>query len=777
MVRGPRAYLRSVFLVVGVVVAAAGQMHGAEDAIQPGDKVKVVNGPAPIKVGKKTLATVETGTELKALKIQGDWVKVTIQREDTKLVGWIHSKKHLERVAGVAAQAAPKSRKPEAAPDGGPGGEERKPPPVLEERKAKGKARLHCAFVDAMSGEPVPGVALRVLGEPEIRCFQVKDLVALSDKVRIFGKDPVVLTNAGGVASLVPPMDLDMFLALASFGVGQMPRGYVVAHKVNAEAIGRRAEVSYMVIDAARTWGQRSELHAAYLPVVALVPQPKGQVTTRSIPSLNALDVRVSPRVVRIGAAVDIRVEWRYVRMPVMKSAVVANGKALSLVEPAHGSGRVRELWSAQKAFVARPDDGTGKRHVKIEAYLDAPYKKFPAATTRAPFYVAGSDAEEKAYKRLADAHELDAKRRDEAVATCRQLTDQFPKMQAAWAELGRRLAQAGSWQEVMDMWSKAPPEARKVYEVARAHALALENLGHKDKRVASLVSLIRSEGIPALARRISFLALMEEKEYNAATQVIEDAKQDLPRRTYVAAKRALSWMAGDRKSDDTERVWIADALLGYGNPKAALAVLANVDVQSVKSHGMGKFYTCLAEAKFADGDTKGAEDALASAANALSNGKRQAESWRKNPRRLRLLGKIAEQKGDTSTALECYAGLLAMRDSDVEAFSRALIAWTEKNAGSEPMVWTCSAFSLLIAHRFEEAVEVARKAVAVTPTSPAAQLALGLALEMTCKFDEAAEALRRAVELAPRDAYLKFEYENALALALKRGLDKQAAK
>ena len=87
--------LKLVFLGIAVVLAAGRQAHAAEEAIKPGDKVKVINGPAPVKVGKKTLTTVESGTGLRALKVQGPWVKVSVERRGKKITGWIYARKYL----------------------------------------------------------------------------------------------------------------------------------------------------------------------------------------------------------------------------------------------------------------------------------------------------------------------------------------------------------------------------------------------------------------------------------------------------------------------------------------------------------------------------------------------------------------------------------------------------------------------------------------------------------------------------------------------------------
>jgi len=79
-----------MFLVVSAVTSSTCVVQAAEKNIKPGDKVKVTIGPAPLKIGKKTLTTVEAGTELTALKVQGHWVRVTIEKDGKKITGWIH---------------------------------------------------------------------------------------------------------------------------------------------------------------------------------------------------------------------------------------------------------------------------------------------------------------------------------------------------------------------------------------------------------------------------------------------------------------------------------------------------------------------------------------------------------------------------------------------------------------------------------------------------------------------------------------------------------------
>ena len=86
-----RLVIRRVSLALIVIGWCLARATGAGGApIKPGAKIKVVNGPAAVKVGKKTLATVESGTDLTALKVKGSWVKVTIQKDGNMVTGWVH---------------------------------------------------------------------------------------------------------------------------------------------------------------------------------------------------------------------------------------------------------------------------------------------------------------------------------------------------------------------------------------------------------------------------------------------------------------------------------------------------------------------------------------------------------------------------------------------------------------------------------------------------------------------------------------------------------------
>jgi len=102
---------------------------GAESTMKPGDKIKVTKGPAPVKEGEKTLATVEVGTEVMVLSVQEPWVKVSVLRDGEKTVGWIHNR-HLTPLT------APPSREPEGGAKDTKSGEQLTKPEIVRLGKA-----------------------------------------------------------------------------------------------------------------------------------------------------------------------------------------------------------------------------------------------------------------------------------------------------------------------------------------------------------------------------------------------------------------------------------------------------------------------------------------------------------------------------------------------------------------------------------------------------------------------------------------------------------------
>ena len=96
-------------LSVCPIAAARAAEKGDTAAIEAGAELRVVNGPAPVKLGEETLATLPAGTELKAIKVRDPWVQVWVTSKGERLSGWIH-KRHLEVLA-------PKVTKPEQKAD------------------------------------------------------------------------------------------------------------------------------------------------------------------------------------------------------------------------------------------------------------------------------------------------------------------------------------------------------------------------------------------------------------------------------------------------------------------------------------------------------------------------------------------------------------------------------------------------------------------------------------------------------------------------------------
>ena len=107
----PAVLLVSVLGTGSHLQSAAGGEKGGPEAIEPGKKVKVTRGPAPVKVGKQTLTTVDAGAELMARKVQGNWVQVTVVRDGRSITGWIHrSRLTPSHALSRAGGQAPKER-------------------------------------------------------------------------------------------------------------------------------------------------------------------------------------------------------------------------------------------------------------------------------------------------------------------------------------------------------------------------------------------------------------------------------------------------------------------------------------------------------------------------------------------------------------------------------------------------------------------------------------------------------------------------------------------
>jgi len=130
--------------VLGLLASLSGRVSAQEDAIRPGDRVEVVVGPAPVQSGDRTLARVEAGTRLTALKVQDPYVRVGVETGGRLVHGWIHQR-HLRRVREVEAEPMPfvPADEVEAEPD--------RPPSADAERSKDSNVLLRLAVLVAFS--------------------------------------------------------------------------------------------------------------------------------------------------------------------------------------------------------------------------------------------------------------------------------------------------------------------------------------------------------------------------------------------------------------------------------------------------------------------------------------------------------------------------------------------------------------------------------------------------------------------------------------------------
>ena len=93
LARRRRASRITLRIVLSLIATAAAELLAGQVEFHPGDAVEVVDGPAALKVGKRTLTQVAHGTRLTALKVKGPWVKVSVTRDAKRYTGWIHARR------------------------------------------------------------------------------------------------------------------------------------------------------------------------------------------------------------------------------------------------------------------------------------------------------------------------------------------------------------------------------------------------------------------------------------------------------------------------------------------------------------------------------------------------------------------------------------------------------------------------------------------------------------------------------------------------------------
>ena len=611
-------------------------------------------------------------------------------------------------------------------------------------------ARLHCAVVDGITGSPAKGAALRLIGPPRLVVFQPEKVQQLAKETHLFADNPVYPCDGKGVVSMRSPLDLAPFMGL--FDIDQ---GHVVAAAPNADPLVAKAGVNYRRVEiTGRYMFVSGKVYAAYLAPFAVVPYREGEAPPKAIRSVAELSVQVQPEVAKAGETVSVTVEWRLVKMPLMQSSVKVGEKEASRLSGGEGDGRVTEVWKAADIPVL---PSVGRHKLTVEAYLDSPFKTIPAARSEALYYVVGSQEEAVACKQVLGAMRLDASKNQECIAICRNAVERFPDLGVAWAELGKRLAAEGKWQDILAAWEKAPDSAKNMCALAASRGVAIEKLGKKDETDDTLLAVVRCDDAPAVARMVAFGSALREEKWGSALQMVEYLKDDMNRRTFVDAKRFLSWLNGDRSSSGFERLFVIMALEFNGQPDEALAALSEVAPERLKDDAEREHYYRLAVRLYLH--RKMVDDA-----QRLGTVMEQRFGRDKAVVAL-VLGTIAEAKGDLSAALGHFAEAKYGRDC-LEAYARVLQRSFEVSPPEDGVKWACAAMSLLAAHEFDGARRMAKEATKRAPKLAAAHLAHGLALELSGRLGEAVESLKTAAELAPDNEYVAKEYQWSRTLA-----------
>jgi hypothetical protein len=109
------AFVAAATLIASGFLATASHAQEPPRPLRPGDRVRVTSGPAPVKVGRNTLAMVTPGTVLTVDEVREEWVKVSVKQGRRTVAGWIHS----DRVRLLTQEPTP-SRPEDVAPSGGP---------------------------------------------------------------------------------------------------------------------------------------------------------------------------------------------------------------------------------------------------------------------------------------------------------------------------------------------------------------------------------------------------------------------------------------------------------------------------------------------------------------------------------------------------------------------------------------------------------------------------------------------------------------------------------
>ncbi len=624
------------------------------------------------------------------------------------------------------------------------------------------ESRLHGGVVDGTTGQPVKGAALRVLGEPKLVRLMPDEVTRRDKRIRLFETCAVVLTDDIGTVSIPSPFDPSLMIVLGN--VAEDP-GHLIVSARGAFPLAAEAGIAYRRLEITnRYMTVTGSVHANYLPPVGIVPHGEEAQQRGLVPQLNDLSIQLSSQVATPGRPVAATAQWKYVKLPLMQSLV----QDAKLGQAGTGSGRVSERWQLN----IDPDaQEPGEKRIVAVAYLDAPFCTLPAARAEANYYVAQSEAEAEAYRRVLKASAEGPDTNRQCMETCRDAIKRFPKMVVAWSELGKRLATENRWPEVLTLWDLAPDVAKQNWVLAAGRWTALQKLGRHRESDEALLAVVQCDGTPALVRVAAYQEALAKENWTLALQLLPHLGDALGRA--VGVQRFFAWMSGDRSSQEGERIWVAQALAANDLPAESLAAMSELDPAKLDEYQQRSFLELGIRAHAERGSIDEAQKLL-TALEKLGN----AEEHKNDLTLARA--RIAEAKNDWQAAAAFYADATFALKDRIAAFARVVKKSVVKQPPQDPRQYTCAAFSLLAAHDFEAAREVAEVAVQRTPELPAAHLALGLALEMKGRLAEALAALKRAAGLAATDPYIKQEHQWAGMLvatgALTSSSEKDAA-
>ena len=371
----------------------------------------------------------------------------------------------------------------------------------------------------------------------------------------------------------------------------------------------------------------------------------------------------------------------------------------------------------------------------------------------------------------------------DVAEAAFRRAIEESPEFAAPYVSLGRFLATTGRREEAVAILRKA--RARTVGDLPRWAGCSVTlgeiymDMGEVANALDVADAVLEREPGSLDARRLRGRALAaggagpasgdELARVLAGPDAVPSdacawarwllARKDVPR-----ALGTLDSLLAKHPDDVEASALRAEALAASGKSAAAIRALevivagndAPVEARALLAHLRGQAALDRSDLEFARREFEQEKSLRPDRASAyLSLGEIEMQLGRpesarplferateldpKSPRPWLHLGRVHEQIGDVTAALGAYRAALERDETSAEAHTRLARLLVEADVD------------------LAQAETHGRRAVDLAPDDPAAQAALGGALQKNGRLDEAAAALRRAVELAPRDPHTRY--------------------